>query len=93
MNASSHKDWANEDNCILIEPNGKEPVYDNIFFKEGTQFNQGNIYTFDDDEFISAMEKAEELCKVENKEGLKLLESFTYEKTLDSILEVIEKNS
>ena len=93
MNASSHKDWANKDNCILIEPNGKEPVYDNIFFKEGTQFNQGNIYTFDDDEFISAMEKAEELCKTENKEGLKLSESFTYEKTLDSILEVIEKNS
>jgi len=39
------------------------------------------------------MEKAEELCKTENKEGLKLSESFTYEKTLDSILEVIEKNS
>jgi len=89
LNASAHKDWANKDNCVLIEPNGKEPVYDNIFFKEGIAFNQGNIYTFDDDEFISAMEKAETICKTENKEGLELAKKFTYKNTLDKILSAI----
>ena len=92
LNASSHKDWATKDNSILIEPNGKEPVYDNIFFQEGAEFNQGNIYTFDEDEFISAMEQAEISCQNENKEGLKLAEKFSYDKTLEGILEIIENN-
>ena len=46
LNCSAHKDWANEENCILLNPSGKEPVYDKIFFQEGSEFNQGNIYTF-----------------------------------------------
>ena len=89
LNASSHKDWATKENCILLEPDGKEPVYDNVFFKEGAPFNQGNIYTFDEEEFISAMESAEKICKTENLEGLRLVEKFTYEKTLDKILSVM----
>ncbi len=86
LNASSHKDWANDKNCILLEPNGKEPVYDGIFFQEGSPFNQGNIYTFDDDEFIAAMESAEGMCKNENKEGIELGKELTYENTLNKIL-------
>jgi hypothetical protein len=64
-------------------------VYDNVFFKEGAPFNQGNIYTFDDDEFIHAMEQAEASCKNENTEGLKLGKELTYENTLDKILSVM----
>lgn len=86
LNSTSHKDWATKDNCILIEPDGKEPSYDNIFFHEGADFNQGNIYTFNEDEFISAMEKAEMLCKAKNEEGIKLKNKFTYKNTLDKIL-------
>jgi hypothetical protein len=89
LNASSHKDWATRTNSILLEPNGKEPVYDNVFFKEGAPFNQGNIYTFDDDEFIHAMEQAEVSCENENAEGLKLGKQLTYENTLDKILSVM----
>jgi len=87
LNSSSHKDWANKDNSILVDPNGKEPCYDNVFFKEGAEFNQGNIYTFDQDEFISAMEKAETKCNINNIEGEKLKEKFTYSNTLKKILE------
>jgi len=87
LNASSHKDWATNENSILVEPNGTEPVYDNIFFHQGSEFNQGNIHTFDSDEFISAMEKAETKCKVNNSEGEKLKQTFTYENTLNKILE------
>ena len=86
LNCSAHKDWANEKNCILIDPSGKEPVYDNIFFKEGAEFNQGNIYTFDEDEFVESMKLAEIKCKNLNTEGQKLKEKFTYKNTLNTIL-------
>jgi hypothetical protein len=87
LNATSHKDWANEKNCILLNPSGKEPIYDNIFFHQGSDFNQGSMYSFDEEELISAMEKAESICKTENKEGVKLKNEFTYAKTLEKILE------
>lgn len=87
LNSSSHKDWANSKNSILIDPDGKQPAYDDIFFKKGNEFNQGNIYTFDEEEFISAMEKAETKCKINNDEGEKLKQTFTYENTLNKILE------
>ena len=93
LNASSHKDWATEENSILIHPNGKEPAADGIFFSSGGPFNQGNIYTFDSDEFVSSMEKAEGMCQKENEEGKKLKESFTYSNTLDKIIEVIKSDS
>ena len=87
LNSTSHKDWATDKNSILVEPSGKEPVYDQIFFHKGASFNQGNIYTFDDDNFIAAMEKAETKCKINNSEGEKLKEKFTYDNTLNKILE------
>tara|TARA_Y100000361_G_scaffold58896_1_gene51515 strand:+ start:3478 stop:4551 length:1074 start_codon:yes stop_codon:yes gene_type:complete len=90
LNCSAHKDWANEENCILLNPSGKEPVYDKIFFQEGSEFNQGNIYTFDDEEFINAMEEAEKVCKNINEKGKLLQKQFTYEKTLNSIIEIIK---
>ena len=93
LNASSHKDWATEDNSVLIQPNGKELAADGLFFDQGGPFNQGNIYTFDSDEFTSAMETAEQKVNSVNEEGIKLQKEFTYEKTLDKILEVIQSDS
>jgi len=87
LNASSHKDWAQKNNSILVEPSGKEEVYDNIFFQKGSKFNQGNIHTFNEIDLIEAMEKAESLCKIENKEGIKMKDKFTYKNTLERILE------
>ena len=91
LNHTSHKDWANESNSILIEPSGKENAHDGMFFHKGADFNQGNINTFNDDEVISKMEEAENKCKQENKEGLKLQDLFPYSKTLDSIISRISK--
>ena len=87
LNHTSHKDWATPSNSILVEPNGKIPAYDGMFFHPGAEFNQGNINTFSDEEVISKMEEAESKCKEENTEGLKLQEEFSYSKTLDAILE------
>ena len=91
MNAHAHKDWANEENSILVNPAGKEEVYDNIFFKKGQDFNQGNIFDFNEDEFIDACEKAVKRVEEgkENTKGLELQEKFTYSKTLDKLLELV----
>ena len=84
---TSHKDWATTTNSILVSSNGKEDAEDGIFFKKGNPFNQGQIYTFDDDEVVTAMELAEGKAKYPNTEGEKLKDDFTYEKTVDKLLE------
>lgn len=85
LNATSHKDWANKNNSILVSPNGMESAVDNIFFKANSAFNQGDIYTWDEDEVVAAMELSETKAKTVNTEGLKLQEEFTYNKTLSVI--------
>lgn len=89
LNATSHKDWANNKNAILVEPSGKLPCYDGQFFHQGHPFNQGSIYDFNEDEVVSKMEEAESKCKNENTEGLKLQKQFSYGKTIDKILEYL----
>ena len=91
LNATSYKDWATDDNSVLVEPNGKTDAADGVFFKKGGAFNQGRIFTFDSDEFIDGCEKAIQRYKDSpiNKEGIKLQEDFSYSKTADKIIEVM----
>ncbi len=88
-NCTSHKDWANSENSILVDPTGKQPCYDNLFFKEGGQFNQGEYYRLNGVDIAAAMDQAVQVAKSENGEGLKLQEEFTYAKTIEKILEKI----
>ena len=70
----------------MLQPNGKELAADGVFFNQGGPFNQGNIYTFDTDEFTAAMETAETKVGTVNEQGIKLQKEFTYEKTLNKTL-------
>jgi len=92
LNASSYKDWATEENSVLVNPVGKEEVYDGMFFHKGQPFNQGNIFTWNEDEFINGCEKAvERLSKSkENLKGLELQQTFNKEKLLDSVIETFK---
>jgi len=91
LNAHSYKDWANKDNSILVEPSSKIEAVDNMFFHKGQPFNQGNIFIFDDEEFIAGCEKAIERVKSNklNSEGLKLQDKFTSEKFANDVLNII----
>ena len=91
LNASAYKDWATNENSILVEANGKEDSADGVFFKNGGPYNQGQIFTFDEDAFIEGCEKAIERHKAspENVAGLELQDKFTYKKTVDAIMEVM----
>ena len=91
MDAHSYKGWANKDNSCLVNPSGKIEAYDGVFFNKGQPYNQGNIFDYNEDEFIAACEEA--IKKVEsnrvNEEGLKIQKEFTVDKTLDKILELV----
>jgi hypothetical protein len=92
LKAHAYNDWMNDKNSILINPSGKIPVYDNMFFKQGADFNQGNIFDWNEDEFINGMEKAEiEFLKNPiNINGLELQKDFNYTKIVDNILDILK---
>ena len=80
-------------NSTLVSPAGKIDAADGIFFKKGFPFNQGEIFDFNEDEFIAACEDA--IKKVEsnriNEEGLKTAKEFTISKMLDQIILELEQ--
>ncbi len=91
LNAHGYKEWANKDNSILVNPNGKIPAYDGRFFVEGQPFNQGNIFTFDDNEFLKACDLAIYKVRTEkvNTKGLELQSKFSYSQTADKLLSLL----
>jgi len=88
LNAHAYKGWANNENSVLVNPNGKIECYDNIFFRKGSPYNQGNIFDFDHNEFLTACDKAIERVKSNriNQAGLEMQKKFTFEKMVDRIL-------
>lgn len=90
MNHTSHKDWATDQNSILVEPEYSQPIYDQAFFTQGAPFNQGSMNKISDDTMLKVFEKSEKFKGKSNKEGVKLKSKFTYKNTLESILNIIE---
>ncbi len=93
LNAHAYQEWANKENSVLVEASGKTEVYDGIFFSPNQPFNQGNIFNFKDDDFISGCEEAIKRTEADkvNKEGLKIQEDFSLDKTLDMLLPLIDE--
>ena len=89
LNATAHKDWANDKNSILIEPSKLKDCYDGVFFSPNSIYNQGQFFDISDDELEAAILKSENYAKKPNLEGLKLQENFTYSKTVDTLLDSI----
>ena len=92
LNAHAYKEWMNEDNTVLINPSGKIPVYDNVFFHQGQDFNQGNIFDWDENEFIDKLDIVEKRFHSNpiNLKGIELQNQFTYSKMVNLILEKLK---
>ena len=93
MNEHGYKGWANKNNSVLVNSKNKIEAYDGIFFQKGSPFNQGSIFDFDEEEFISAMEKAEQKVKDNpvNEEGLKLQKEFSSKKFLNNLTSILKE--
>lgn len=89
MNHTSHKDWANKSNSILIEPSSQKSAEDGVFFNKNSAFNQGQINTISEEEIISAFELSESYKGKYNTEGSNLKDKFSYENTVTSILNLM----
>ena len=86
LNSTAHKDWANETNSILVEPNSTIPIYDGLFFRENDMYNQGSMFDWAKESVIAAFEKAEEKVGTVNEAGIQLSKELTYENTLNQII-------
>ena len=91
LKSTGIKEWATEENAVLVYPNGKEDCEDKVFFHKGQLFNQGNFYTFDPAEFADKLDVvlARSLKSRVNSAGLLIQEQFTWERTVDKLLEKI----
>ncbi len=87
LKAHAYLDSLKDSDAIWVEPNGMEPIYDGIFFNPGGATNQGNIFTFNPDEFYAACDMAIEKAKTGiNTKGLEL-QKQTYKETVDILLQ------
>lgn len=92
LNAHAYKDWMTSENTVLVNPVGKIPAYDNMFFKQGQEYNQGNIFDWSDEDFIKALDAVEERFKHNpiNEKGLNLQSQYTYSNMVDKIINLME---
>lgn len=89
-NSTGHKDWATEENSILIQPDGMEPCYDGKFFSEGHFFNQGCFYHYSDEEIERGIKLAVKKSETHDfKAREDMIEKFDYSKSIDKILKEI----
>lgn len=86
LNAHAYKDYLTSDNAVLVNPNSKVPAADGVFFAPNGPYNIGNIFDWDSDEFVTAMETAEQKAAIGiNIKGLEL-QRLTYKDTVDALL-------
>lgn len=87
MRAHAYLDYLNDDNAVLVNPNGKTPAVDGMFFQPNAPFNQGNLFTWTEDDFYAACDEAEKRVKTlgVNKKGTEL-QGLTYASAVDILL-------
>lgn len=88
MNAHAYKDWASDEMVSWVNPSKKIPAYDGMFFNPGQPYNQGNIFDFNEDEFINSCEIAitkSQKNKV-NEKGIELQKTFSKENFVKNVI-------
>lgn len=88
-NHTAHTDWATSHNAIIVEPNGKTPCYDGVFFNKGGDFNQGDFFSYEEGAIEAALEIACHKAKTENPHGKKLAHDMSYKKMVSKIVEIL----
>lgn len=93
-NCTAMKDWANSENAVLVEPSGVIPVYDNMFFRPNEPFNQGNIYTWEESDYLKGLQNGYSrwLQNKTNEAGKQLTQSYNYSVGTNIILKEIYGN-
>jgi hypothetical protein len=89
LNAHAHTDFNQSDNFIKVEPDGTKEIYDNVFFKEGLDYNQGEIFNWTEETFFDGIQK----CLDFHESGViinsDLSERFAVDNTVDILLDSV----
>ena len=93
LDCTANQSYSTKENAVLVKPSGKENSVDGVFFHQNQPFNQGNIFSYNNEDFEKALIQVEERVKKNrlNEAGLKLQEKFTWEKTTKAILDKINE--
>lgn len=89
LRAHAYLDYLNDENAILINPNGRIKAQDGIFFYgEKSEFNRGSFYDWSESDFIEGLELANKryLSNKINTKGINL-QNITFKQTLNTLLE------
>ena len=72
----------------MINPNGKEPCYDGAFFHPNQPFNQGNFFTWSEEDFLNGCQKAIEKVRESriNTKGLEIQQKYKYSDTYNKLI-------
>jgi hypothetical protein len=87
LRAHAHTDYCSDTNSIFVEPSGKEDATDGMFFQKGQPYNQGNIFTWDEDAGIAGMEQALNMDVPDPEVGKALADKFSVKNTVDCLLD------
>jgi hypothetical protein len=92
LNAHSYKSWATPEVATFVNPSQLIEATDDIHFRKGEPFNQGNIFDWNEDEFIAACETAVNKVKANrvNTAGLKLQQEYTKDKFADAVIGLLK---
>jgi hypothetical protein len=91
LRAHAFLDYLDDTNAVLVNPNGKAPGFDGVFFHPGQPVNQGAFFTWADEDFIAGCEEAERRVKSLglNKKGMEL-QKQGYAEAVDILLAGVE---
>lgn len=87
LNAHAHKDYADSENSILVEPSGTRELLDGFFFKKDSPFNVGNFYVWEKEDVMAAMDKALAAPEPDKQKAAELGKKFSVSACVDALLE------
>lgn len=89
LDAHAHKDFIEGEQVFKVEPSGKEPIYDGMFFIQGMWANQGNMYSFEDEAAEKVILEAVNFFESGGTINSKLREKFSVSNTVDKLLSYV----
>ena len=91
-NYSAHTEFCTKETTTLIEPTGLVPAVDNMWFKEGSETNNGKWCSYNEDDLIESMRSIYKQYQdglIINDSGIKQAVNFTWKKSAEKISQTI----
>lgn len=89
LKAHAHLDYMDKGNSVSVDPSGTLPIYDGAFFVQGSPYNQGLMYSFDEEKVVEKIHEAIDLFRTGQLKNSTLAEEFSVKNSVDTLLSLI----